>query len=70
MGIIVLLISISLIIAVGFLISFLWNLKNGQYDDTYSPSVRMLFEDGMKITLKRRHQDAKTSKPGKPSKKI
>jgi cbb3-type cytochrome oxidase maturation protein len=45
MGVIVLLISISLLIAVGFLISFLWNMKSGQYDDTYSPSVRMLFED-------------------------
>jgi cbb3-type cytochrome oxidase maturation protein len=45
MTIIILLISISLIIAVGFLISFLWNVKSGQYDDTYSPSVRMLFDD-------------------------
>ena len=45
MAIIVLLISISLVIAVGFLISFLWNMKSGQYDDTYSPSVRMLFDD-------------------------
>lgn len=45
MIIIVLLISISLIIAVGFLISFLWSLKKGQYDDLYSPSVRMLFEN-------------------------
>jgi cbb3-type cytochrome oxidase maturation protein len=45
MTIIVLLISISLIIAIGFLISFLWSMKNGQYDDTYSPSVRMLFDD-------------------------
>jgi cbb3-type cytochrome oxidase maturation protein len=45
MGIIVLLITISLCIAVGFLISFLWNMKTGQYDDTYSPSVRMLFDE-------------------------
>jgi len=45
MGIIIILISISLLIAIGFLVSFIWNLKSGQYDDTYSPSVRMLFED-------------------------
>lgn len=45
MTIIILLIFISLIIAVGFLIAFLWNMKSGQYDDTYSPSVRMLFDD-------------------------
>jgi cbb3-type cytochrome oxidase maturation protein len=47
MGIIVLLISISLCIAVGFLVSFLWSMKSGQYDDTYSPSVRMLFDEKM-----------------------
>jgi cbb3-type cytochrome oxidase maturation protein len=43
MIIIVILISISLIIAIGFLISFLWALKSGQYDDTETPAVRMLF---------------------------
>jgi cbb3-type cytochrome oxidase maturation protein len=45
MAIIIILISISLLIAIGFLLSFIWNVKSGQYDDTYSPSVRMLFED-------------------------
>ena len=45
MAIIIILISISLLIAIGFLLSFIWNLRSGQYDDTYSPSVRMLFED-------------------------
>lgn len=45
MTIIIILISISLLIAIGFLVSFIWNLRSGQYDDTYSPSVRMLFED-------------------------
>jgi len=44
MGIIVLLISISLSMAIGFLVLFLWNMKSGQYDDVYTPSVRMLFE--------------------------
>jgi cbb3-type cytochrome oxidase maturation protein len=45
MGIIVLLILISISIAVIFLIIFIWSMKSGQYDDTYTPSVRMLFED-------------------------
>lgn len=45
MIIIVLLISISLLIAVGFLAAFLWSMKSGQYDDTYSPSIRMLFDN-------------------------
>ncbi|HEX6224743.1 MAG TPA: cbb3-type cytochrome oxidase assembly protein CcoS [Chryseolinea sp.] len=45
MGIIVILILISLSIAVLFLLIFYWSIKSGQYDDTYTPSVRMLFED-------------------------
>ncbi len=45
MTIIIGLISISITIAIGFLASFLWSLRNGQFDDTYSPSVRMLFDD-------------------------
>jgi cbb3-type cytochrome oxidase maturation protein len=41
----VVLIGFSLLVAVGFLIAFLWSVKNGQYSDTYTPSVRMLFDD-------------------------
>lgn len=45
MSVLVLLISISLIVALGFLASFIWSVRNGQYDDDYTPSVRMLFDD-------------------------
>jgi cbb3-type cytochrome oxidase maturation protein len=45
MGIITLLITISVTIAIVFLAVFYWSMKNGQYDDTYTPSVRMLFDD-------------------------
>jgi len=45
MIIIALLIAISLTIALGFLGVFIWNLKSGQYDDTYTPSIRMLFDN-------------------------
>jgi cbb3-type cytochrome oxidase maturation protein len=48
MEIIILLIFISLTIALVFLGAFIWNMKTGQYDDTYGPSVRMLFEDKKK----------------------
>ncbi len=44
MKIIVLLILISVSIAAIFLAIFYWSMKNGQYDDTYTPSVRMLFD--------------------------
>ncbi|RUA32171.1 MAG: cbb3-type cytochrome oxidase assembly protein CcoS [Bacteroidetes bacterium] len=39
------LIIISLTVAVGFLITFVWAVKNNQYEDDYTPSVRMLFDD-------------------------
>jgi cbb3-type cytochrome oxidase maturation protein len=45
MKIIVVLILISVAIAVVFLLVFYWSMKSGQYDDTYTPSVRMLFDD-------------------------
>lgn len=48
MNIIIALICISLTVALIFLGAFLWSLKSGQYDDTYGPSVRMLFEDKKK----------------------
>ena len=39
------LIGVSIVVAVSFLAAFLWSVKNGQYDDDYTPSVRMLFDD-------------------------
>lgn len=42
------LIGISLIVAVTFLLLFLFSVKKGQYDDHYTPSVRMLFDDEIK----------------------
>jgi len=35
----------SVIIAVIFFVAFIIAVKDGQYDDSYTPSVRMLFED-------------------------
>ena len=45
MGVIYVLLTISLIVAVIFFIAFLVSIKNGQFDDDYTPSIRMLFED-------------------------
>jgi cbb3-type cytochrome oxidase maturation protein len=45
MNIIFILIIVSLIIALGFLAAFFWAVKSGQYDDDYTPSVRILFDD-------------------------
>ena len=48
MEVIFILIAVSLLTAGGLLAAFFWAVRNGQYDDTYSPSVRILFEDGEK----------------------
>jgi len=45
MTIILILVVLSMLVAGGFLIAFLWSVKSGQYDDTYSPSVRILFDE-------------------------
>lgn len=45
MSVIYILLTISIVIAIGFFIAFIMAVKNGQYDDSYTPSVRMLFED-------------------------
>jgi len=45
MEVIILLIVFSVIVATAFLMAFIWAVRSGQYDDTTSPSVRMLFED-------------------------
>jgi cbb3-type cytochrome oxidase maturation protein len=45
LSVIVILIGFSLLVALIFLIAFLWAVKNGQYEDRYTPSVRILFDD-------------------------
>ena len=45
MSVIYLLITISIVVAIAFLIAFIKAVKSGQYDDDYTPSVRMLFDD-------------------------
>lgn len=45
MSIIYMLLAISVIVALLFFAAFIISVKKGQYDDTYTPSIRMLFED-------------------------
>jgi len=60
MSAIILLIVIGIIVAGGFLIAFIWAVRSGQYDDDYSPSVRMLFENK---ETKAAEEDTKRSEP-------
>ena len=45
MSIIYMLLAVSVIVALVFFVAFIVSVRAGQYDDTYTPSVRMLFED-------------------------
>ena len=45
MSVLILPIGFSILIAGGFLVAFIWSVKKGQYDDDYTPSIRMLFDD-------------------------
>jgi len=48
MSVIYLLITISIIVALLFLYAFIKAVRQGQFDDSYTPSVRMLFDDETK----------------------
>lgn len=45
MSVIVLLIVAGGVVAVGFLGAFIWAVRSGQFDDTETPPIRMLFDD-------------------------
>lgn len=45
MSVIYFLITISIVVAIFFLYAFIRAVRGGQYDDDYTPSVRMLFDD-------------------------
>lgn len=44
------LIGTSLTIAGGFLLAFLWAVRKDQYEDDFTPSIRILFEDELTET--------------------
>lgn len=50
-------IGASLLIAIGFLIAFIWSVKTNQYEDDYTPSVRMLFDN---TTTQKKDKEIKT----------
>lgn len=45
MSVILILILISLVLALGFLACFIWAVKSGQFEDTLTPSMRILTEE-------------------------
>ena len=45
MAVLLILILASLGIALAFLFGFMWSVKSGQFDDTFTPAMRILTED-------------------------
>ena len=58
MSVIYLLISVSIFVAIVFFIAFVTAVRKGQYDDDYTPSVRMLFDDEL---IKQKPKQIKTT---------
>jgi len=61
MGMIYIMLIVSLCLAVFFLVIFLWATKTGQYDDDYSPSVRILYEDESTTNETNQNNDGNTN---------
>ena len=51
MNIMFLLIGVSFLVAFLFLVLFIWAVKSGQYDDTFTPSIRILFDDDLESPI-------------------
>ncbi|RIW12025.1 cbb3-type cytochrome oxidase assembly protein CcoS [Algoriphagus lacus] len=60
MEVIFILIGISLVLAVTFLFLFFRAMKDGQFDDSYTPSVRILFENQPKKSIKDQPKKSKS----------
>lgn len=56
---IVFLIGISLLVAIGFLIAFIIAVKKGQYKDTHTPAIRVLFDN----ETEKENQEENNSEP-------
>lgn len=57
MEVIYITIGVSVIVAILFFIAFIKSVKSGQYEDTYTPSVRMLFDDELVSEKKEKEQN-------------
>ncbi|WP_299116687.1 cbb3-type cytochrome oxidase assembly protein CcoS [uncultured Winogradskyella sp.] len=60
MSVIYILLTVSVIVGVAFFFIFIAAVKSGQYDDNYTPSVRMLFEDELVKSKTKKSTDTKT----------
>lgn len=52
MSVVIFLIILGILVAGGFLVGFIWAVKSGQYEDTESPAIRMLFDESKPVKKK------------------
>lgn len=57
MQVLIILVIFSLLVALGFLAAFFWSVKDKQYEDTYTPSIRILLDDNFNETTKVQNYD-------------
>ena len=63
MSVIYVLLIISLTVALIFFLAFIRSVRSGQYEDSYTPSVRMLFEDELISTEENEVTESQSYQP-------
>jgi cbb3-type cytochrome oxidase maturation protein len=53
MSVVLILVVVSVVMASAFLTAFVWAVRNGQYEDTCTPAMRVLLDDG-EIRMKKK----------------
>ena len=64
MSVIYMLLAISVLVALVFFAAFVFSVRSGQFDDAYTPSVRMLFEDEL---IKEPKEEDVSNQPKQPN---
>jgi len=64
MSAIYIMLPISLLLALIFLVAYIWSVRSGQFEDTQTPAMRILPDDK---TLSPKQSDSETKQHNKPS---
>jgi len=66
MSVLVLLIAAGGAVASGFLMAFVWAVRSGQFDDVWTPAVRVLLDARTTSTVERDESAARSSVVNNP----
>ena len=64
MSAIYIMLPISLLLALIFLVAYIWSVRSGQFEDTQTPALRILPDDKL---ISRKQSDLETKQQDKPS---